>query len=157
MSEIDERQTPRRPAIDTFGDQLLDAAGERSQRTRRWRRRIAVPLAVLAVATPVAFAVENPFSTRPPETDSSGPAVTVGFIDPTTNEPIRCPDGELFTRTFDPQAKAKAEPTCSDGSVPPIYRNYEQREQEALERIREGELLKGGVPRLDTFEVQPKE
>jgi hypothetical protein len=148
---------PLGPATEAFGEQLLSAAQEHERRRRRRRIRIIVPIAALLLAAPVAaLAINNPFDSPPPETNPGGEPFTVGFIDPDTGQPMRCPDGELFTGTFDPSAKRNKEPTCPDGSAPEAYRDYQKARQKALERIRHGKQIEPPPP-LEAFEVEPDE
>lgn len=156
MSEPMRGEGTLGPGTEAFGEQLQAAAREEERRRRKRRIQILAPIAALLLAVPVAIAIDNPFDNPPPETDPGGEPFTVGFLDPETGEPILCSDGELFTSTFDPQASRKLEPTCADGSVPDVYRDYQQARQKALRRIREGEKVEPPPP-LQTFEIEPDE
>lgn len=150
-------------AVDAYGEQLVAAAGRHSQSRFARLRRFALPvLAVAAIGGGVALAGSLGASDEP-LTLEDGDVVTIGFEDPATGEPLRCPDGSLYTRTVDAAQPEAPAPRCSDGSIPPVYADLLERQRTFMEEIESGERRdeKTGLPfltdlpQLPHFEVSP--
>ncbi len=143
------------PNVDAFGEQLVEAARRHSRPLRRLRRAVLPLAGVLVLGGGAAVAVgELTSGDDGPVVLQPGDVVTLGFKDPTTGEALRCPDGSLFTWHIDAAKANNPDPTCADGSVPPLYAEYKQREQKYLDQLSAGDSLED-VPHLPTFEVSP--
>lgn len=156
MRGPDERRCTGMPNIDAFGEQLVQAAARQPTPRRRFKR-ILLPIVAVGLSVPVTIAIASQFdSSDEPRVVGPGETITVGFIDPTTDEPLRCPDGSLFTWTVEAGRGGAPDPECADGSVPELFEQYRKREQRFLEGLSAGEPMTD-APRLPTFDVQPGE
>lgn len=156
MTDPDHRTYTGMPNVDAFGEQLIQAAA-REATPRRRLKRLLLPIALVGLGIPAAIAVAAQFdSSNEPRVVEPGETITVGFTDPATGEPLRCPDGTLFTWTVAAGQGRVADPECADGSVPELFEEYQKREQRFLENLSAGEPMTD-VPRLPTFAVQPGE
>lgn len=164
-ADPDDQRTGIHP-VDTYGERLVAAAGRHRASRLPPLRKLALPaIAVVAIGGGGAALAASLGASDEPRLLQEGDAITVGFEDPESGEPLRCPDGSLFTRTVDTTLPENPEPRCSDGSVPPLYADYQERERRFLEKIDSGELrdeksglpIMDDVPRLPTFVVPNEE
>ncbi len=151
-------------AVDAYGEQLIAAVGGHSQRRFPRLRRFALPaLAVLVIGGGGVALAESLRASDKPITIENGDVVTIGFENPSTGEPLRCPDGSLYTRTVDAAKPDAPAPRCSDGSIPPVYADLLKRQQAFMKEINSGERrdaktglpLLNDLPQLPHFEVSP--
>lgn len=156
MSDPDDRTRTGTPNVDAFGEQLVQAASRELTRRRRFRR-LLLPIAAVGFGIPATIAIASQFgSSDEPRVVEPGETITVGFTNPATDEPLRCPDGTLFTWTVEAGQGDVPPPQCADGSVPELYAKYRDREHRFLEELAAGEPMTD-IPRLPTFEVQSDE
>lgn len=161
--ESDDDKTGIR-AVDAYGKQLVAAVGKHPHSLSTRLKRFALPaVAVVAIGGGGVAIAGSLGATDEPLTLEQGDVVTVGFEDPETGEPLRCPDGSLYTRTIDAAQPDAPAPKCSDGSIPPLYAEYQERQRKFMEEIESGERRdeKTGLPfltdlpQLPYFEVPP--
>lgn len=115
---------------------IAEARGSRSR-----KRRILTGLGLaLLLIVPAGIAVGS--SEEPTGPDSAttepvfldrGETATFGMLDPATDEPLLCPDGEAFTFTVGPGEPTPPTSSCADGFVPALVTEYERRAQVYLD------------------------
>jgi len=150
----DEKRRTGMPTVDEFGRRLVDAAKARSR--RRWRR-LGIGSGAAIVVVTAGLAVAGQFEgSDEPRVLEPGDVVTLGFKNPQSGEPLRCPDGELFAWRIDTRLQEIAEPVCEDGSVPDVYAEYQRMEARFLKQLSPGDALTD-IPTLPTFEISPED
>ena len=96
------------------------------------------------------------YATTEPRLLGAGETGTFGLVDPTTNERVRCPDGELFVFTVGPGHPSPPDATCGDGSIPAVVLEYERKRAERVQALEAaGPVEVEDLPSLPTFEVKP--
>lgn len=144
--------------VDAYGEQLVAAAGRHSQSRFARLRRFALPVLAVAALGGGGIAIAGSLgASDEPLVLGKGDAVTIGFEDPATGEPLRCPDGSLYTRTVDAAQPDAPAPRCSDGSIPPVYADLLERQRTFMEEIESGERRdeKTGLPFLTDLPQLP--
>lgn len=112
--------------LERLEDELMLAA--RRYPRRRLHRFLAF-LGALVIVVPVGYATARELIGSDPEIHTIRPkdVITVGFLNPVTDQPIRCLDGTLLTQTLEGvKVGGVADPydfaTCADGSTPEVYK-----------------------------------
>ena len=134
------------PSLEHWGQQFLDRTAEHPV-TRRFRvaHGFAAGLAAMALAVGVAAAADlGPFDFDPQTSDlpTLGDGGTIAYMDLSTNEPIRCPDGRLLTLNLSDGLHGP--PECSDGSTPQVYTDQERAFDEWMHKQPFGTPLRDG-------------
>ena len=125
---------------------------------RRRRRPFLVALIAAGIAAPIGIATADGLVV-PEEAIVIKPldVVTVGFADPVTGVPVRCPDGELLQRTLSgvdvgSGHQQQPEPRCSDGTVPDVYLRSQELWEDFIESAPAGTDL-STAPGLRSFVI----
>jgi hypothetical protein len=145
---MSDQQKPLPDSLNAWGEQFVAVAAEQPPKRRLpLGRGLLAGIAALAVTAGAAAAATDVFNFDPDETDvvTSKPGRVIAYMDLATDEPIRCPDGELLTYTVPPggsSAGGRAE--CADGSVPETFTEQQQAYEEWLEGAPFGTALRDG-------------
>lgn len=141
---------PEKPLPETlqaWGERFVSVVAEQpSKRRLPVGRGVVAAIAAAVVTGGVAAAATDVFDFDPEQTDLVvvQPGRTVAYMDLSTNEPIRCPDGSLLTLTFTSETTPDDGPECADGSVPETFTEQSRayadwlREQPAGAALRDG-------------------
>lgn len=144
MNDLSKKPLPN--SLEAWGERFIALASEQPPKRRLpLGRGLLGVVAALTVTAGVAAAATDVFDFDPDETDvvSAIPGRTIAYMDLATNEPIRCSDGQLLTRTI-PSGGGAARPECADGSVPEIFTEQSRAYDEWLQKQPFGTALKDG-------------
>lgn len=108
-------------------DFMRAAAASSSSSKRRWSRPLLASVVGLALIGSGGVAVAALSGSDDPSPLEEGG--TVGYLDLSSGEPILCPDGEPLTYSPASFPATDLDATCSDGSVPDVFRT----QRDALE------------------------
>lgn len=155
MKDLQDPGQQKQLGMERFGEQLVEAVGRR-QRSRRRLRRTLLPVAAAGAMVPAAFAIASIDDGGEPRVLEAGDKVTIGFLDPETDKPLRCPDGTLLTWRIEAGQPTTPAAECADGSVPDVYKDFRERERRYLDELSAGDPMTD-APSLPTFEVDSED